>query len=251
MAPVLVIDLDETILEVNSFPLWVLFLIGGRLPELRLRQRALLSVRTQLALLQRKLGRLDHDEFRCRLQAAWHSAAGLHCDHLTCRFQTRLLRRVRTNMQPVLAMVAAEQVDAVLATAATADYAAGLGRRLGFRHVLASQSRPDSVAPLNAGAHKRDRVLACLREQGWSKRALILFTDHLDDLPLMRESKVVCWFGQDDTLAVAQEAAADIRFTGCRHLNGEALRATLWALGVIPVAHADQPADAARAMTLS
>lgn len=251
VAPVLVIDLDETILEVNSFPFWVLFLIGGRLPELRLRQRASLSMRAQLVLLWRKLGRLGHDEFRCRLQAAWRSAAGPHYEDFTYRFQTRLLWRVRSSMQPVLAMIAAEQVDAVLATAATADYAAGLGRRLGFRHILASQSRLDGTAPLNAGAHKRDRVLAFLRERGWSERTLILFTDHLDDLPLMRESKVVCWFGRDDTLAVAQESVGDIRFIRCRHLNGEALCAALWALGVIPVAHADQPADAVRAMTLS
>ena len=32
--PVLICDLDGTILRVNSFPLWILYLIAGRLPEL-------------------------------------------------------------------------------------------------------------------------------------------------------------------------------------------------------------------------
>jgi phosphoserine phosphatase len=251
MPPVLVIDLDETILGVNSFPLWVWFLIGGWLPELGLRQRAWLSLQTQLALLRRKLGRIDHDEFRCGLQAAWHSAAGLRCELLTRRFQTRLLRHVRISVQPVLEIVAAGHVDAVLATAATADYATGLGQRLGFRHVLASLPYADGIARLNGGMRKRDRVLAFLRARGWHNRMLILFTDHPDDLPLIRDSNIVFWFGRDDALAVAQASAGDVDFVRCRDLDGETLLSALCALNAIPATQEDHPVDAARAMTAS
>ena len=43
---------------------------------------------------------------------------------------------------------------------------------------------------------KRDRVLALLRQLDWFTRPRILFTDHLDDLPLMRECDAVFWFGK-------------------------------------------------------
>jgi hypothetical protein len=70
-APVLVFDLDETILRVNSFPLWVQFVIAGRLPGLGWRRRALLSLHAQRLVLWRKLGRLSHDALRWRLLLAW------------------------------------------------------------------------------------------------------------------------------------------------------------------------------------
>lgn len=245
-APVLVFDLDETILRVNSFPLWVRFLIAGRLPELGWRRRALLSLRAQRLLLWRKLGRLSHDALRWRLQLAWQSATGHRREHLVTRFQARLLREVRGNVRPLLAMVATGQIDAVLATAAGAEYAEGLGRRLGFRHVLATQHDGDAATPANSGSRKRDRVLQFLREQGWSRRKLMLFTDHLDDLPLMQQSDAVCWFGPDATMPTARALAAGPRFVRGQDLDGGTLVALV---DTLPVAAADQPAAAWRAMT--
>ena len=251
-APVLVFDLDETILRVNSFPLWVRFLIAGRLPGLGWRRRALLSMRAQQLLLRRKLGRLSHDALRWRLQLAWQIATGHRRERFVTRFQTRLLREVRGNLQPLLAMVAAGQIDAVLATAAGVEYAEGLGRRMGFRHVLASRHDGDAATLANSGSRKRDRVLQFLREHGWSRRTLMLFTDHLDDLPLMQQSDAVCWFGPDATMATAHALAAGPRFVHGRDLDGDTLVALLDGVALLdrlPVAAADQPTGAWRAMT--
>jgi phosphoserine phosphatase len=245
-APVLVFDLDETILRVNSFPLWVRFLIAGRLPGLGWRRRALLSLHAQRLLLWRKLGRLSHDALRWRLLLAWQSATGHRRERSVARFQARLLREVRANLRPLLAMVAAEQIDAVLATAAGAEYAEGLGRRLGFRYVLASRHDGHAATPANSGSRKRDRVLAFLREHDWSGRKLVLFTDHLDDLSLMQESDAVCWFGSDATMATAEALAAGPRFIRGPGLDGDTLVALLDAL---PVPAGDQSAGAWRAMT--
>jgi len=194
-APVFIFDLDGTILDTNSFPFWVVFLIGGRIPGLRRRARLGLSARAAHLLLARKLGRLSHATFLRRLQRAWHRAAP--CADALRGFQAALLRRVRPNLQALLDQVAASRIDAVLATAAASEYALGLGRQLGFRHVVASFPARDD-APLNAGEHKRDAVLRLLERQQWHGRPLVLLTDHLDDLPLMRASTVVCWFGPGD-----------------------------------------------------
>jgi phosphoserine phosphatase len=125
--PVLVFDLDGTILCCNSFPLWTLFLMTGRVG---VRHRGLLSLRVLSLLLQRKIGRLSHDEFQRCLQAAWQAATAGRDPDLTSRFEAVLLRRVRANMRACLDLIVERQLDAVLATAAAADYAEAFGRRL-------------------------------------------------------------------------------------------------------------------------
>src|SRR5579883_3380438 len=120
--PVVVFDLDGTILNVNSFPHWVLFLIAGRIRGLGWRRRAALSLRCQLLLLRRKLLRRSHDELLHRLQQAWAYVSKDTPVTLT-RFEDTLLRRVRPNLAAVLDLVRMERIDAVLATAASADYA--------------------------------------------------------------------------------------------------------------------------------
>ena len=230
--PVLVFDLDGTILCCNSFPLWTLFLMIGRLRGVGVRRRALLSLHAAGLLLRRKMGRLGHDEFQRRLQAA-AAGSGLVW---TSGFEAMLSRQVRVNLRSCLGLMVERQLDAVLATAAAADYAEAFGRRLGFRHVLATRSGRSVGEPSNSGVMKRQRVVALLRDIGWCGRPLILFTDHIDDLPLIQACGVVCWFGSAESLAVVNAMAADTRFIHCRDMTGEALLATANALcGCPPV----------------
>jgi phosphoserine phosphatase len=242
---VLVFDLDETVLRVNSFPRWVLFLITGRMPGLGVRRRIALSLRAQALLFRRKLGGIDHAALLRRLHVAWRSATSGDGEAMASRFRSALLRQVRPNLQPLLAMVAAERMDAVLATAAASDYAAPLGRQLGFRHVLATFGDDDPAQRVNAGACKRDRVLALLQARGWGGRKLILFTDHLDDLPLMQASAAICWFGAPEALPSVSASASHARFVACCDLGADAMAATLQALCTPEVA---QP-EAWREMT--
>jgi phosphoserine phosphatase len=194
--PVLIFDLDETILRVNSFPLWVRFLVAGRIRGLGTRRRALLSLGVLLLIARRKLRRIDHATLLRQLQQTWCRATQGRGDALVSAFQAELTLEIRPTLRPLLQRVADGRVDAVLATAAAADYAAGLARQLGFRHVLTTTLDGDR-SERNSGARKRDRVLALLREQVWHLRPRILFTDHIDDLPLIQECDAVCWFGQD------------------------------------------------------
>jgi phosphoserine phosphatase len=231
-APVLVFDLDETILRVNSFPLWVGWLIGGRLPGLGWRRRAALSLQVQWLVLRRKSGRIDHDRFLRGVQRTWRDATGDHAEAMAAPFQAALLRQVRDNMQKLLAAVAQDHLDAVLATAAAADYADGLARMLGFQHALTTAFDDAPAARRNAGETKRDRVLALLRELDWHLRPILLFTDHGDDLPLIRRSSAVCWFGSMRTMTAAQDAVPGATFVACAAMDADALLATLLALGM-------------------
>ncbi len=199
--PVYVLDLDDTILSCNSFPLWAWRMLRGRVPRSGRSRQAATSVAVGRLLAQRKLGLLRHAALKRRLQAIWRRATADDAGAHAAAFAEELERHVRPNMAGVLGLVRRGEVDAVLATAAAGEYAHALGARLGFAAVLASDDGSD-----NLGAEKCRRVLAFLAQRGWSERPRVLFTDHVDDLPLMRVSDVVCWFGPDaEHAAIARQ----------------------------------------------
>ena len=109
--PVLIFDLDGTILRTNSFPLWVVYLTVGRIPELDLRQRVSLSKQTMRLLLSRKIGRLSHDELQRRLQMVWQAAIASGRLPMTNRYEAWLLRRVRPNLGALLSLLVKRQFD--------------------------------------------------------------------------------------------------------------------------------------------
>lgn len=191
--PVFVFDLDGTVLRVNSFPHWVLFLACGRVGGLGWPARIRLSLATGWALLRRKAGLLDHEALKHRLQRAWQAATRRGAT--APAFQAELDGLVRPVFRPLLARVRSGGIDAVLATAAAADYAEPFGQRLGFRHVLSTPTGRPTPGPSNVGAYKRDSVAAFMAAQGWAGRPIILFTDHDEDLPLMRVARTTYWFG--------------------------------------------------------
>ena len=212
--PVYVFDLDGTVLSCNSFPLWAMQMLRGRVPHAGGRRRAATALAVARLLLQRKLGRLRHAVLKQRLQATWRRAtsgdAGIHAT----RFGDMLQRYVRPNMAMVLQQVRDGEVDAVLATAAAGEYAHALGQRLGFAAVLATDDGGD-----NLGQEKCRRVLAFLAERDWLKRPRIVFTDHIDDLALMRASDMVCWFGPDDEHAEVARQLSGIPIVASRNLD--------------------------------
>jgi len=216
--PVLIFDLDGTILRVNSFPFWVLYMIAGPLPELGWRARLTLSAKAQKLLLRRKLGRIDHRQLMGGIQAAWHEATGAGRDEPADRVSRLLRHLVRPALEPLLDRIGAGEADAVLATAAAGEYAIGLGHQLGFRHVLSTPCRLPPDEAINAGQQKLSRVLVFLAAQDWTERPAVLLTDHLDDLPLMRHVGVVVWFGAAAGMARASALAAGTKFVDCRRL---------------------------------
>jgi phosphoserine phosphatase len=213
---VLICDLDGTILRVNSFPLWMLFLILGPLPGIGMGARIVLSLRVQGLLSRRKLRRIDHAGLMRGSQKAWETAGGPALDAAAARFRTLLRRTVRPEFEPLLLEIAAGAFDAVLATAAAGEYAIELGRQLGFEHVLTTPRRLTDGEGINSGARKLAGVVAFLNEREWSSRRRVLLTDHIDDLPLIRHSDAVLWFGPPRELARVQALAAGIQFVACR-----------------------------------
>lgn len=200
MHSVVILDLDGTVLSVNSFRHWVAYMLRAQYPRMAAGRRLGLALRAGGALAARKAGLTGHEALKRRLQDVWGRAVSGDGGAAVADFNDRLLRHVRPEMAPVLEAAGDGRIDAVLATAAAADYARDLGRLLGIPDVLATPAGRGAGTPSNIGPHKRDTVLDFLARRGWSDRPRILFTDHEDDLPLIAVSDTVYWFGDETEL---------------------------------------------------
>ena len=188
-------DLDGTVLTVNSFPLWAAEMLLGRLPYASPGQRLSVAARCAAALARRKLLHDSHARLRRTLQQLWTEDPPGRSDARATWLVERLAGHVRPSLHAVLDDVACGRADAILTTAAAAEYAVPLARRLGFRHVIATPGggRTDSMD--NSGEIKRERTLAYIEALGWSGRSRILFADTADDLPLAGACDALVWLG--------------------------------------------------------
>ena len=198
MREALILDLDGTVLTVNSFRHWAMWLVHARFRHLGAVKRGLVTLSVVRALVQRRLGYISHETLKWRLQRTWQAACAGDGGASEQEFAVSLLPYLRPELNGLLAAAADGRIDAVLATAAAGDYAYAFGRLLGFSHILATPRQREVGEPSNLGVCKRDAVIDFIFSQGWQDRALILFTDHCDDLPLIRICPTVFWFGSEE-----------------------------------------------------
>jgi phosphoserine phosphatase len=236
--PILVFDLDGTVLRINSFPVWVAFLALGGPRGLSMGQQLKVTALAARLVMLRKLGQINHTVLMRRTQELWQFATAGDGGAAAQLLAKLLSRTTRHNLDPAIKLVSEGALDGVLATAAAEDYAVALGQRLGLQNVLATRTGRAMDEPENSGVHKRDRLQAWLDARGWSGRPLIFFNDHLADLPLMRECSIVCWVGSRRALKQAQRDVTNVRFVDCRKMNAREMRAT--------IAHLYQSASVAR-----
>jgi phosphoserine phosphatase len=196
---VLIFDLDETILSVNSFPYWAKYILAGHFNGLSRRERLALSLRTARILLERKIFRYSHGHAKRQLQLLWTQALEKDPENRALHaLNARLLERVRPNMQTLIHMVMAEQIDAILATSAAGEYAQNLGEALGFTRAIASDTEEAR------GERKCQRVMEMIDTLGWNGRRRIFFTDHEEDWPMIYQCHRVFWFGTMEDAATMQ-----------------------------------------------
>ncbi len=213
--PVLIFDLDGTILTVNSFPHWVQKMLFGHFGNLTGVKRVLLSAQAARILAERKLLRHSHATCKRRFQLLWTRQ---NTPQAVVEMTESLYRYVRPNLKSLLELVAQNKTEAILATAAAGEYAQSLGSKLGFLHILTTPLCTDQDTLENCKERKRDRVISMLAALGLGERKRIFFTDHEEDLPLIRECQVTLWFGDDRKIPEIKAQVPQAEIIACRGL---------------------------------
>ena len=170
---IILVDLDGTLISCNSFPKWVVFLLLSSFRQLRW----WVTVKVAFWLLWRKLGFISHQRFKRDLMRLTYP------DFYDLAFAKTLLPYL--NDAVVAAVQAEDAAVRVLSTAAPVNYAAHLVDLLGvdFQRLHSTQVH-DGQLRENVGEHK----VQSLRRDFPGDLDITLYTDHRDDIPLMKIS---------------------------------------------------------------
>lgn len=195
------VDLDGTLVRGNSFHIWLRHMVttGLRTLTLPARLASRLSICFFAAL---RLGRLiSHARLKRACQRVWSSAMARSSDpaYELDSFLAALMRRTDARICDWVSESQRDGAIAVLTTAAPGDYASPLARRLGFDGVVATPQAHSEPWSENLREAKRQNTAAYLQRMGWQRQRTILFTDHIDDLPLMRAVEEVCIVADAET----------------------------------------------------
>ncbi len=212
--PVLIIDLDETLISVNSFPLWAKYFLLGRFDSLTPAKRAVLRIKAAKIFASRKILKHSHAKTKRDLHKIWVAANDISAqDNLL----SKLEQNIRPNMQKLLQLIATKEIDAVLATAAASAYAEPFARKIGFTYVIAT-GISDSE---NRSEEKSRRAIELITKNNWQDREKIFFTDHLEDMPFMKNSDKLIWFGKDGEIEQIKSNLPDLKIFSGKNMGAQ------------------------------
>jgi phosphoserine phosphatase len=211
---VLIIDLDETLLSINSFPVWAAYFLRGRFEKASFKQRALLWLKSASVFAERKILGRSHAHTKNKLQELWRQADD---DRALQNIIESLSREIRPNMRGLLELIVRGEIDAVLASAAASLYVQPFAAHIGFTHVLATGIGEEE----NRSEEKSRRVLEYLKDKGWENRKKIFFTDHLEDMPFILKSDKLMWLGKESELSDIRKSAPNLEIIACKNLEAQ------------------------------
>lgn len=213
-SPVLVIDLDETLLSINSFHVWAKYFLFDKFEKLDFIKQYVVKVQAGKIFAERKILGRSHLQTKFALHKLW-----LEIDDQKAldKVMARLEEKIRPNMRGVLELIEQKKIDAVLATAASSVYAEPFARTIGFSNVIATQLGGKE----NRAEEKSKNILEFLEKQGWQNRKKIFFTDHPEDTPFIMNCDKLMWFGKTEEIAKLKQLRTDLGIVECQNLNKE------------------------------
>ena len=193
-APVVIFDLDNTLLAGNSFHRLV-YLLHFRRGRPRPTWRT--TAATWRATLRRGVHRQSRVEYKRAVQALLVRDARVGDGDRP--FGEAFAQLLETNLDPVVhecfRMAKDRDCLTMLSTGALPEYAMPLGERLDFDVVIATSAFGDDPWVENIGERKREHAQAAAERLGLHNRFSILIADHDDDLPLASACDAVFWHG--------------------------------------------------------
>lgn len=178
LRPVVVADMDGTVLRINS---WRIF-SREVLRELARRGHFAQAAGLIGRQLLKKLGRIEHRE----VKYAFARAAQGFGEEFYNRLNREIHRHVNWDVMHFINDFEKTGMGKVLASAAAGEYAVRLGRELGFEHVITSPAAGESLEEYieTKGERKVQLIERLAAVKGL--RPAVVVTDHWHDLPMLR-----------------------------------------------------------------
>jgi phosphoserine phosphatase len=206
---IVVIDLDGTFVSVNSFHKWMLFLIKQSLKKR--------TLRTLLKLMNiircRALKKINHAQMK---YAILEISEKIVKEREIEQFVKHLDRVIH---QGLLKIVEEKKAITILATGAPEIYAKKLSQLYGFDYHICTPSTKIQPWRENLKEVKKENLLQLLQKENLPPHVDQLFTDHHDDLPLMRIAKKVYLVNpSEETLERVTKEGVAFELLGESHL---------------------------------
>lgn len=178
MTPAIVIDLDETLVTVNTFHHFMKF--TAKIVAKRLHFIALLRI--GIAATLRVLRYFPHSAMK-------HTVMNIAAHNVTDVQLHNFAATITTYTNPKVAQIIEDAhrrgAQAILASAAPALYASHIASLSGCNHCIATEMPQRMKLQECRGEQKCTQVCAFLDKNNLALEAVI--TDHSDDIPLIRE----------------------------------------------------------------
>ena len=173
-----VFDFDGTVIDGNSFHMWAWFLFIRNMATRNLADGLAIAISTGMRLARL----ISHRQWKKLILQKSISATPGDIESFTIR----LWARVRPQAIDAIIRHKAERLQVVVITAAPLIYLSGIADRLGIDAVIAT-SIPSSAPFVEMRGDAKP--LALFARYGDDAEIAIAYTDHTDDLPLLRRAK--------------------------------------------------------------
>jgi len=178
-SPIIVVDLDGTLVRVNTFHRWMRFSLLLALKKGRFLTAAKMAFTVALRLFKR----ISHARMKYLFLTFSEPLA-------EPRDIERFVRSLDAYIHPAIRQTVAQtRAFTLLATAAPALYAVPLAKRYGFQHCIATPGTATSPWYETLRERKAEAFEAWCSARGIPCRIDRLYTDHYDDLPLMKRAR--------------------------------------------------------------
>ena len=172
----IIIDLDGTFVSVNTFHKWMKFIFIEELKKLHF-----ISIVNILKIIfLRYFKRINHADMKYMILEI--SEKNIHQTQID-NFVGLLDKYIHQTLSNI---VNDESTLTILATAAPLFYAQSIKNKYGFDYVLATPGTNTSVWEENIRDTKRKNILSLYQNQHLKQEDSILYTDHHDDIYLMK-----------------------------------------------------------------
>jgi len=172
---IILIDLDGTFVNVNTFHKWMKFLFIEAVKKFQV--VSVIKILTIVALRYTK--RINHAEMKYRILEISEKI-------ITQEQITQFVHTLTPNVnQTLLNIIQDNHTTTILATAAPLFYVQSIKKMYHFDFVVATDDIGHSPWQENIREIKAQNIKNLFTEKGFDTKDAVLYTDHHDDMPLM------------------------------------------------------------------